>query len=91
MEARKQQQLARGKQDKQKGEEAIEQQDPFVLDPHEVSWVTEAIAARISLLQTLPASEWRDSRLGCLNSFLKQLDQLLEEVQLEPAVRMGMD
>ena len=69
----------------------MEQRDPFVLDPHEVSWVTEAIEARISLLQTLPPSEWRESRLRCLNSFLKQLDQLLEEVQLEPAVRMGMD
>jgi hypothetical protein len=86
--------LARGNHDNnQKGEEAMEKRDPCVLNTHEVSWVEvslvkEAIEARVSLLQTLPPSLWRDSRLRFLNSFIKKLDQLMEQAQLEQVVRV---
>jgi len=88
--------LARGNHDNQKGEEAMKQRDPFVLDTHEVSLVEvslvrEAIEARVSLLQTLPPSLWRDSRLRCLISVMKKLDQLMEEAQLEQAIPVGRD
>jgi hypothetical protein len=83
--------LARGNQDNRKGEEAMEKRDPFVLDTREIPFVAEAIEARISLLQTLPPSEWCDSRLKFLNSFMKKLDLLMEETQLEQAVGLGMD
>jgi hypothetical protein len=69
----------------------MEKRDPFVLETHEVPLVAEAIEAQVLLLQTLPPSEWRDSRLRFLNSFMKKLDQLMEETQLEQAVRVGMD
>ena len=69
----------------------MEKRDPFVLDTREVPFVAEAIEARISLLQTLPPSEGRDSRLRFLNSFIKKLDQLMEETQLEQVVWVGMD
>ncbi len=69
----------------------MEKRDPFVLEMHEVPLVAEAIEARISLLQTFPPSEWCDSRLKFLNSFMKKLDQLMEEAQLEQAVGLGMD
>ena len=83
--------LARGNHDNKKGEEAMEKRDPFVLDRHEVSLVKEAIEGWVSLLQTLPPSLWRDSRLRCLISVMKKLDQLMEETQLEQAVQMGLD
>jgi hypothetical protein len=83
--------LARGNQDNQKGEEAMEKRDPFVLDTREVPFVAEAIEARVSLLQTLPPSEWRDSRLRFLNSFMKKLNQLMDQAQLEQPARVGMD
>ena len=83
--------LARGNHDNQKGEEAMKKRDPFVLDTHEVSLVREAIEARVSLLQTLPPSLWRDSRLRCLISVMKKLDQLMEEAQLEQAIPVGRD
>ncbi len=69
----------------------MEKRDPFVLETHEVPLVAEAIEAQVLLLQTLPPSEWRDSRLSFLNSFIKKLDQLMEETQLEQAVWVGMD
>jgi hypothetical protein len=69
----------------------MEKRDPLVLDMHEIPFVTETIEARVSLLQALPPSEWRDSRLKFLNSFMEQLDQLLEQAHLEQAVRVGMD
>jgi hypothetical protein len=74
----------------------MEKRDPFVINTHEVSWVEvslvkEAIEARVSLLQTLPPSLWRDSRLKFLNSFVKKLDQLMEETQLEQTVWVGGD
>jgi len=69
----------------------MEKRDPLVLDMHEIPFVTEAIEARVSLLQAFPPSEWRDSRLKFLNSFMEQLDQLLEQAHLEQAVRVGMD
>jgi hypothetical protein len=81
--------LARGNH--KKGEEAMEKRDPFVLDRHEVSLVKEAIEGWVSLLQTLPPSLWRDSRLKFLNSFVKKLDQLMEETQLEQTVWVGGD
>jgi hypothetical protein len=83
--------LARGNHDNQKGEEDMEKRDPFVLNTHEVSLVKEAIEARVSQLQTLPPSLWRDSRLRFLNSFIKKLEQLMEQAQLEQAVRVGRD
>jgi len=79
--------LARENQDNEKGKEVMEKRDPLVLDTHEIPFVTEAIEARVSQLQALPPSEWRDSRLKFLNSFMKRLDQ----AQLEQAVRVGMD
>ncbi len=69
----------------------MEKRDPFVLDTHELPLVAEAIEARVRLLQTLPPSEWRDSRLRFLNSFMKKLDQLMEETQLEQVVWVGRD
>ncbi len=69
----------------------MEKRDPLVLDMHEIPFVTETIEARVSQLQALPPSEWRDSRLKFLNSFMEQLDQLLEQAHLEQAVRVGMD
>jgi hypothetical protein len=69
----------------------MEKRDLFVLDPHEVPLVMEAIEARVSLLQTLPPSEWRDSRLRFLNSFMKKLNQLMDQAQLEQPARVGMD
>ena len=69
----------------------MEKRDPFVLETHEVPFVAEAIEAQVLLLQTLPPSEWRDSRLKFLNSFMKKLDQLMEETQLQQAVVLGMD
>jgi hypothetical protein len=69
----------------------MEKRDPLVLDTHEVPLVAEAIEARVSLLQTLPPSEWRDCRLKFLNSFMKKLDQPMEETQLEQAAQVGMD
>lgn len=69
----------------------MEKRDPFVLDTSEVPFVAEAIEAQVLLLQTLPPSEWRDSRLRFLNSFIKKLDQLMEETQLEQAVGLGRD
>jgi hypothetical protein len=88
--------LARGNHDNQKGEEAMKKHDPFVLDTPEVSLVEvslvkEAIEARVSLLQTLPPSLWRDSRLRFLNSFIKKLDQLMDQAQLEHAMLVGRD
>ena len=69
----------------------MEKRDPFVLETHEVPLVAEAIEAQISLLQALPPSEWRYSRLRFLNSFLKKLDQLMEETQLEQVLWVGRD
>lgn len=69
----------------------MEKRDLFVLDPHEVPLVMEAIEARVSLLQTLPPSEWRDSRLRFLNSFMTKLNQLMDQAQLEQPARVGMD
>jgi len=69
----------------------MEKRDPFVLEMHEVPLVAEAIEAQVLLLQKLPPSEWRDSRLRFLNSFIKKLDQLMEETQLEQVVWVGMD
>ncbi|HEX6557493.1 MAG TPA: hypothetical protein VF026_32315 [Ktedonobacteraceae bacterium] len=69
----------------------MEKRDPLALDTHEIPFVKEAIEARVSQLQALPMSEWRDSRLKFLNSFGEQLDQLLERAQHEQAVRVGMD
>ena len=69
----------------------MEKRDPFVLETHEVPLVAEAIEAQVLLLQTLPPSEWRDSRLRFLNSFMKKLDQLMEQAQLEQGVRVGRD
>ena len=85
-------QLERGNQDnREEVKKTMEKRDAFALDTNEVSLVAEAIEARVSLLQTLPPSEWRDSRLMFLNSFMKKLDQLMEQAQLEQAVRLGMD
>jgi hypothetical protein len=81
----------RGTHDHQQGEQAMEKRDPFVLETHEVPLVGEAIETRVSLLQTLPPSEWRDSRLQSLNSLMKKLAQLMGETQLEQAVWVGMD
>jgi hypothetical protein len=69
----------------------MEKRNHFALETNEVTIVAEAIEARVSLLQTLPPSEWRDSRLIFLNSFMKKLDQLMEQAQLEQPVRLGMD
>ena len=69
----------------------MEKRDPLVLDTHEIPFVTEAIEGRVSQLQALPPSEWRDSRLKFLNSFMERLDQLMEQAQLEQALRVGMD
>jgi hypothetical protein len=69
----------------------MEKRNLFALETNEVTLVAEAIEARVSLLQTLPPSEWRDSRLIFLNSFMKKLDQLMEQAQLEQSVRLGMD
>ena len=69
----------------------MEKRNLFALETNEVTIVAEAIEARVSLLQTLPPSEWRDSRLIFLNSFMKKLDQLMEQAQLEQPVRLGMD
>jgi len=74
----------------------MKKHDPFVLDTPEVSLVEvslvkEAIEARVSLLQTLPPSLWRDSRLRFLNSFIKKLDQLMDQAQLEHAMLVGRD
>jgi hypothetical protein len=69
----------------------MEKRDPFVLDTREVPLVAEAIEAWVSQLQTLPPSEWRDSRLTFLNSFMKKLDQLREETQLEQVEWVGRD
>jgi hypothetical protein len=69
----------------------MEKRNLFALETNEVTFVAEAIEARVSLLQTLPPSEWRDSRLIFLNSFMKKLDQLMEQAQLEQSVRLGMD
>jgi hypothetical protein len=69
----------------------MEKRNLFALETNEVTFVAEAIEARVSLLQTLPPSEWRDSRLIFLNSFMKKLDQLMEQAQLEQPVRLGMD
>ena len=69
----------------------MEKRNLFALETNEVTSVAEAIEARVSLLQTLPPSEWRDSRLIFLNSFMKKLDQLMEQAQLEQPVRLGMD
>jgi hypothetical protein len=69
----------------------MEKQNLFALETNEVTIVAEAIEARVSLLQALPPSEWRDSHLIFLNSFMKKLDQLMEQAQLEQAVRLGMD
>jgi hypothetical protein len=88
--------LARGNHDNKEGEADMEKRDPFVVNTHEVSLVEvslvkEAIEARVSLLQTLPPSLWRDSRLRFLNSFIKKLDLLMERAQLEQVVRVGRD
>ena len=83
--------LARENQDNEKGKEVMEKRDSLVLDTHGIPFVTEAIEARVSLLQTLPPSEWRDSRLMFLNSFMQKLDELMEQAQLEQPVRLGMD
>jgi len=83
--------LARENQDNEKGKEVMEKRDLLVLDTHGIPFVTEAIEARVSQLQALPPSELRDSRLKFLNSFMEQLDQLLEQAQLEQALRVGMD
>ena len=69
----------------------MEKRDPFVLETREIPLIGEAIEAQVSLLQTLPPSEWRDSRLRFLNSFIEKLDQLMEETQLEQTVWVGMD
>ena len=69
----------------------MEKRNLFALETNEVTSVAEAIEARVSLLQTLPPSEWRDSRLMFLNSFMQKLDQLMEQAQLEQPVRLGMD
>ena len=88
--------LARGNHDNKKGEADMEKRGPFVVNTHEVSLVEvslvkEAIEARVSQLQTLPPSLWRDSRLRFLNSFIKKLDLLMERAQLEQVVRVGRD
>ncbi|TMC87373.1 MAG: hypothetical protein E6J22_17510 [Chloroflexi bacterium] len=69
----------------------MEKRNLFALETNEVTIVAEAIEARVSLLQALPPGEWRDSRLIFLNSFMKKLDQLMEQAQLEQPVRLGMD
>jgi len=69
----------------------MEKRNLFALETNEVTIVAEAIEARVSLLQTLPPSEWRDSRLMFLNSFMQKLDELMEQAQLEQPVRLGMD
>ena len=69
----------------------MEKRDAFALDTNEVSLVAEAIEARVSLLQTLPPSEWRDSRLMFLDSFMKKLNQLMEQAQLGKTIWVGMD
>ncbi|TMD58845.1 MAG: hypothetical protein E6I91_21260 [Chloroflexi bacterium] len=69
----------------------MEKRNLFALETNEVTSVAEAIEARVSLLQTLPPSEWRDSRLMFLNSFMQKLDELMEQAQLEQPVRLGMD
>ena len=74
----------------------MKKRDPFVLNTYEVSLVEvslvkEAIETRVSLLQTLPPSLWRDSRLRFLNSFLKKLNRLMEETQLGQVVQVGRD
>lgn len=69
----------------------MEKRDSFVLDAHEVPLVREAIEVWVSLLQTLPPSLWRDSRLKFLNSFTKKLDQLMEETELEQELWVGGD
>ncbi len=69
----------------------MEKRNLFALETNEVTIVAEAIEARVSLLQALPPGEWRDSRLIFLNCFMKKLDQLMEQAQLEQPVRLGMD
>ena len=69
----------------------MEKRNLFALETNEVTIVAEAIEARVSQLQALPPSELRDSRLKFLNSFMEQLDQLMEQAQLEQALRVGMD
>lgn len=69
----------------------MEKRDPLVIDTHEIAFVTEAIEVRVSQLQAFIPSDWRDSRLRFLNSFMEQLDQRLEQAQPEQAVLVGMD
>jgi hypothetical protein len=83
--------MARDSQDKEKGKEGMEKLYAFALDSTEVDCVTEALQAQVSLLQTLPASAWRESRLKILGSLMEKLDQLLEQIQVEQAARVGLD
>ena len=69
----------------------MEKRDPLVINTHEIAFVTEAIEVRINQLQAFIPGEWRDNRLSFLNSFMEQLDQLLEQAQPEQAVLVGMD
>ena len=85
-------QLERGNQDnREEVKKTMEKRDAFALDTNEVSLVAEAIEARVSLLRTLPPSEWRDSRLRFLDSFMEKLNQLMEQAQLGQTIWVGMD
>lgn len=69
----------------------MESRYPFAFTAAEIDCVSEAIKARISLVQTFPPSAWRYSRLSTLNNVLERLDQLLEQVEDEQAVQVGKD
>ncbi len=69
----------------------MEKRYPFAFDTTEINAVMEAIQARISLLQSFPPSAGRYSHLSVLNSVVERLSQLLEPVQDEEMIQMGMD
>lgn len=69
----------------------MEKRNLFALETNEVTFVAEAIEARVSLLQTLPPSEWRDSRIMFLDSFMEKLNQLMEQAKLGQTIWVGMD
>ncbi len=69
----------------------METRYPFVLTTSEIDCVLETLEARISVLQTLPPSAWRYSRLSMLTSRVERLKQPTEQVQSEQPIQLGMD
>lgn len=69
----------------------MEKRYPFALTTSEIDCVLETLQARISVLQTLPHSAWRYSRLSVLTSLMERLKQPPEQVQGEQPIQLGMD